>query len=174
MFSPYLGFMERDIVGTYKVSSAAASGLAMMLNVSDTSPNTPGVYANSLGSVVPASITTTASNKEIGWLLQPVTTSGPSILSLISSVYDESVAAGQTAAICLSKSNAIIATDQYVTTTADATYGINPLTATLNAPCGIVSGQPRLKDATANDAERLLFVGAVYQRQILCGLFSLI
>jgi len=164
MFSPYLGFQERDILGVFKVSVATSSGTAMQRDTTDTSPRVPSTYANSLGSVTAASILSSNGNKEIGWLLQPVSTAGPSLLSILSSVYDESVPALSTAAVVASKPGCHIATDQYV---ASSTGSITTSTA-LDTTLGIASGM--LRTVQGGDATRATFQGFVVQRRITCVL----
>jgi hypothetical protein len=169
MFTPILGFDERAIVGVYKVASVASSGLAMMALASDTTPLTPSPYGNSYGTVQPATITTAGVLRETGWLLQPVTASGPSVFSILASIYDESVPAGTVAGVVLSKSGCQIATDQYATGTGAITFAGS---VALDATCGINAGQPRTLQT--GDVARLLFKGQVVQRTLPLGLFEII
>jgi hypothetical protein len=169
MLSPLLGFTERDIVGVFKVASASASGLAMIQDsLTDTSPLSPSPYANSFGSLVAASITTAL--PEDGYLLQPVTTTGPSVFSILASIYDESVAAGTTAALLLRKSGGFIATDQYVS--GSGTGAITVGSTSLNTICGIASGQFRIKQS--GDTARAIFKGQVTQRATALAMFAII
>ncbi len=167
MFSPLHGFLERESVGLFKVAAATNAGLAMDINGSDTSPFTASnSYAASYGTIVTASCTTAGNNtRELGWLLTPVTTSGPSLLNVLTKVDDESVAAGNVAVIYLSKAGALIATDQFSTGT-----GIIHTDGT-TAPgtiCGIAAGQPRVLQS--GDEPRLKLLGLVVQRGLkLCS-----
>lgn len=178
MFSPYLGFDERDIYGVHKINLAhwtgtpatASSGLALMQDATNDGALVPSTYANSIGSLIPATVVTaSAPSRETGWLLQPVSTSGPSLLSLLSTVYDESIASGGTAAVCKSVSGAYIATDQYATGTGAITFAG---TVALDAELGIAAGMPRVLQT--GDAIRLAYKGSVYQRQIQCLLAQII
>lgn len=180
MFSPYLGFTERDIYGVFKIiltnwsgsPTSASSGLALQQDsTNDTSPLTPSTYANSLGSLIPATIVTSgAPSHETGWLLQPANLTGPSILSLLSTVYDESIASGSTAAVVRSTQGALIATDQYVASSTGAiTFGGS---VALDAYIGLASGMPRV--AQSGDVNRLQFKGSVVQRQTTCALFQIL
>jgi hypothetical protein len=171
MLSPYQGFEGRSITGVYKIAAAAFSGLALVAQTSDASPLTPSPYGNSLGTLVPGSVTTGGIQRETGWLLQPVTTSGPTVLEVLSSVYDESVAAGQIASVLLSLSGCQVATDQYVTGSATGAISFGGGVA-LDTACGIASGQPRV--AQGGDVKRLLFKGQVVQRTIPLGIFQII
>ena len=170
MLSPFLGFEARDFVGTYVVAAAAASGLAMSLSGTDTTPLSPTPYGNSFGTLVPATCTTTNNLQETAWLLQPVTTTGPSVFNLLSSIYDESVMVGSVASVVLSRKGCQIATDQYL---ASGTGQIKfDGTVTLETECGIASGQPRV--AQAGDLNRLQFKGQVVQRNVPCAIFQIL
>lgn len=178
MFSPYLGFMERDIYGVHKIilsnwsgsPSSASSGLALMQDAANDGALTPSTYANSIGSLIPATVVTASKPaKETGWLLQPASTTGPSLLSLLSTIYDESISSGSTAAVCKSVAGAYIATDQYSTTTGAITFAG---AVALDAYIGINAGQPRVLQA--GDAQRLQYKGSVFQRQIQCALLQII
>lgn len=170
MLSPFLGFTERDIVGTYVAGAAMNSGLAVVLSTSDTSPLTPNAYGNSFGTLALATCTTTNNLPEMGWVLQPVTTSGPSIFNLLSSIYDESVPVGANPAVVLSKPRAQVATDQYLATgTGHIAFDGS---VALDTVCGIASGQPRVLQT--GDLQRLIFKGQVVQRQIPCAIFEII
>lgn len=160
MLSPFLGYTERDIVGVYSVASATASGVAVVADSSGTAPLSPTPYGNQYGAVVAASITA-AGTRELGFLLQPVTTSGPSLLSILAQVYDESIPAGAVAAVLLSKSGAQIATDQFATGTATGAILFDGSVA-IDAVCGIASGLFRVKQG--GDIARAQFLGAVNQR----------
>lgn len=173
MLSPYLGFEGRDITGVYRITVASASGLALTALASDTRPLTPSPYGNSLGSLTAGSVTTAGVVRETGWLLQPVTATGPSVFSVLSSVYDESIAAGQIASVLLSKSGAQVATDQYVAAGgAGAGQILFDGTVALDKTCGIFNGQPRVLQT--GDVARLLFKGQVVQRTLPLGIFEII
>lgn len=174
MLALLAGFMEKEIFGSFTVASATASGLAMAIQNSDNSPLNPSPYGNFFGTIAPATVTQTfvqsgttpfavtevsVSGREAGWLLQPVTSSGPALLNILAEVYDESVAAGGVAALALSKSGALIATDQYSTGTGAISFGG---AVALGTTCGINAGQPRVLQA--GDAPRLIFMGKVVQR----------
>jgi hypothetical protein len=144
-----------------------------MANTADASPLTPSPYGNSLGTLAPATITTAGVLRETAWLLQPVTVTGPTVLEVLSSVYDESVAAGQIASCVLSLSGAQVATDQYVATggTGAGQILFNGSVAQ-DATCGIHAGQPRVLQT--GDAPRLIFKGQVVQRTLPLGIFAII
>jgi len=183
VLSPLAGFQEREILGVYKVAAAMASGLAVGIDSTNTAPLNPSPYGNSFGSVTVASpvITVTQSGttpfavsgisetREIGYLLQPVTTSGPSILSVLSQVYDESVAAGNTAAVLLAKSGGLIATDQYLTTTGNAIKFDGSVT--LGVACSIVNGITQLQSGL--QATRSTFQGKIVQRNLPLAVFQI-
>lgn len=177
------GFAEKDISGTYTVAAATASGLAMSLDASNTAPNNPTPYGNSYGSVIAASpaltitqsgttpfaVTNVVADRELGWLLQPASSSGPTLLNILTQVYDESVAAGNTCALALSKAGNIIGSDQYST----GTGAITPGTTALNTICGINAGQPRVQQA--GDAARLKYQGKMVTRgNITLALFQIL
>lgn len=170
MLSPFLGFVQSDIVGVFKAGAVMASGLALMLDTTDASPLTPSFYGNSFGTVKAANITTAGVIRETGFLLQPVTTSGPSVFSVLASIYDESVAAGTNAAVLLSKSGAFIASDQYL---ASGTGAIKfDGTVALETACGINAGMVRT--VQAGDASRLVFKGQVTQRNTALAVFQIV
>ncbi len=169
MLSPLIGFTDREILGVYTVNAAAQSGLALGSVVGDLSVNSPSPYGNSFGSVAPVSCTTAGTLRETGWLLQPVTLTGPSVFSVLASIYDESVAAGQTAAMVASVSGKTIATDQYV---ASGTGAINLSTVAPDTIVGIFNGQPRLLQS--GDQPRLQYKGQVLQRTIPCAMFLIL
>lgn len=169
MLSPLIGFADREVVGIYKVAAPAQSGLAMGSIVGDTSPLTPSPYGNSFGSIYPVSVTTAGVLRETGWLLQPVTATGPSVFSVIASIYDESVAQGQTAAVVASVSGKTIATDQYV---ASGSGAITVGTTAIETICGIYQGQPRILQG--GDQPRLIFKGQTVQNRIPCGMFLIL
>lgn len=171
MFTPFLGFSHKDIIGTFAVNSAMQSGLAVIQNSGATQALTSGVYGNNFGDVVAATITSTGNLRELGWLLQPVTATGPSVFSVLASIYDESIAAGQNPAVILSKSGAIIATDQYVAGSGTGAIKFDG-TVALGTACGLNGGQPRV--AQSGDVDRLIFMGQVLQRNITCAIFSII
>jgi hypothetical protein len=182
MLSPLHGYLERESVGLFKVASATNSGLAMDISASDTSPMTLTTYGENYGTAVPATLTysftqsgTTpfavtgiSASRELGWLLQPVSASGPSLLNILVQVYDESVAAGQIAVLVMSKAGALIATDQYL---ASGTGHID-FTQAPGTICGIASGQPRILQA--GDVPRLKLLGAVSQRGIKLASFQVL
>lgn len=170
MLSPFLGFTERDIIGVYAVNSATASGVIVSLDATNSAPLNPTPYGNQFGDVVAASITTSpAGQRELGFLLQPVTTNGPSLLSILAQVYDESIPAGAVAAVLFAKTGNQVATDQYV---ASGTGAISFSGSTaLNTPCGIASGLYRV--AQAGDVNRALFMGAVNQRGSELAVFQI-
>lgn len=185
MLAPLQGWLDREVVGVFKVAVAMASGLAVVIdNSANTAPLNPSPYANSFGQVkaaspaqtitqsgtTPFAVTAVVDARETGWLLQPVTASGPSLLSVLSQVYDESVAAGGTAAVLPSKAGALIGTDQYVTAGGAAIKFDG--TVALGAICGINNGQPRL--VQAGDAGRLQFMGKVSQRLLALATFQII
>jgi hypothetical protein len=183
MLSPLAGFQEREILGVFKVATAMASGLAVGIDSTNTAPLNPSPYGNSFGSVVVASpavtftqsgttpfaVSSISHTREIGYLLQPVTTNGPSLLSVLSQVYDESVAAGNTAAVLLAKAGGIIATDQYLTTTGQAIKFDGSVS--LGAVCSIVNGVTQLQ--TGAQASRSIFLGKIVQRNLPLGVFQI-
>lgn len=169
MLSPFLGLNERDILGVYAVAAAMNAGLAVGLSGADTTPLTPTPYGNSFGTVAAVSCTTTNNLKETGWLLQPVSASGPSIFNFLASIYDESVAAGAIASVVASKAGAQIATDQYLASgTGHIAFDGSVI---LDTACGIAAGQPRVTQA--GDLNRLSFKGQVSQRLTACAIFEI-
>lgn len=169
MLTPFLGFEGRAIAGVFTVNAAAQSGLAMSV-AGDNSSNTTGVYGNNFGSVSPATIITSGTIRETGYLLQPVTATGPSIFSVLASIYDESVAAGTVASIVLSQSGNIIATDQYVASGTGAIAFAG--TVLPGAALGLINGQPRVLQS--GDVARGIFMGQVLQRTIPCLVMQII
>lgn len=170
MLSPFLGFTERDIIGVYAVAAATASGVVVSQDATDTSPLSPTPYGNQFGHVVAASITTSpAGQRELGFLLQPVTTSGPTLLSILAQVYDESIPAGAVAAVLFAKTGCQVATDQYL---ASGTGKIAfDGSVALGTACGINAGLYRVTQA--GDANRALFMGAVNQRGSEIAVFQI-
>lgn len=175
MLSPFLGFVQSDIVGVFKAGAVMASGLALMLDTTDASPLTPSFYGNSFGTVKAATLTATSGPaRETGFLLQPVSTNGPSVFSVLASIYDESVAAGTNAAVLLSKSGAMIATDQYATGAATGAIKFDG-TVALETACGINAGMARVAQTTAPaDTVRLVFKGQVTQRNTALAVFQIV
>jgi len=171
MFSPFLGFNHKEIVGTFAINTAAQSGLAVYQNSGNATALSSGLYGNNFGDVVPATVTTTGTIRELGWLLQPATATGPSVFSVLASIYDESIAAGQNAAVVLSKSGCIIATDQFVSGSGTGAIKFDG-TVAINTACGLINGQPRVTQT--GDVNRLLFMGQVLQRNITCAVFQII
>jgi hypothetical protein len=172
MFSPLHGFLERESVGLFTVAAAMNSGLAVDINASDTTPFTnASPYGSVYGTAVTYSGTTASNNtRELGWLLTPVSTNGPSLLNILTQVYDESVAAGGTAVVVMSKAGALIATDQFV-----ASGGTAIKLDGTQAPgtiAGIASGQPRLLQG--GDVARLKLIGAVVQRGLKLASFEIL
>jgi hypothetical protein len=183
MLSPLAGFIEREILGIFKVNAAMASGIAVGIDATDTTPLSPSPYGNSFGSVVAASpvvsgtadtgtgaLTALKLGREIGYLLQPVTATGPSILSVLSQVYDESIAEGNTAAVLLAKAGAMIATDQFQTSGAQAIKFDG--TVALGTACSIVSGVTQVQ--TGLQATRSIFLGKIVQRRLPLGVFQIV
>lgn len=171
MLSPFMGFEGREICGVFTVGAPAQSGLAMVLSAGDTTPLNPNPYGANFGTVVPASIITASGPyKETGYLLQPVTQDGPSIFSILASIYDESVAQGQTAALVLPVAGKFIATDQYLLsgTGAIAFDG----SVAVGTTCGIASGQWRTLQT--GDVPRAVFYGEVVQNDVPCAVFQII
>lgn len=169
MLTPFLGFDERAIVGVHKIAVASSSGIALMQATTDATPLTPSPYGNSYGTLTAATILTAGPVRETGFLLQPVTATGPSVFSILASIYDESVAAGTIAAVLLSKSGAMIATDQYSTGTGAITFAGS---VALDAACGYNAGLVRT--VQAGDATRAIFKGQVVQRTLPLGIFQII
>ena len=181
MLALLAGWMEKDIFGSFKVAAATSSGLAMKIDSSDATPLSPSPYGNSFGSLVVASpgqtftqsgttpfaVTAVQTDRELGWLLQPVSTNGPALLNILAEVYDESVAAGGTAALALSRAGSLIATDQLGASI------VFDGSVTLGTICGINAGKPRV--LVAGDAPRLKFMGKVVQRgTITMGTFQIL
>lgn len=173
MLTPYLGLEGRDILGVYKIAAAANSGLALQMVTSDATPLTPSPYGRQSGTLGPATVTTASGKKETGWLLQPVTPTGPSVFSVLASIYDESVAVGQVAAVVASRQGTQIATDQYVAAGGSAAGQIVfDGTVALDELCGIYQGQPRVLQT--GDLARLQFKGQVIQRNTPLAIFEII
>lgn len=183
-FSPLHGFLEREHMGMFPVKTALASGLAVEIDNTNTAPLSGGVYGAVYGNVVaatptqtitqsgttPFAVTGVVNGRELGWLMQPVTTSGPSLLNVLTQVYDESVAVNSNPVVCLSKTGALIATDEYVASgTGAVKFDGTTAIATI---CGINAGQPRVLQA--GDAPRLKFLGKVVQRNLTCAAFQIL
>lgn len=180
MFSPLHGYLEREHVGMFAVNTALASGLAVEIDPSNTAPLSGGVYGAVYGNVVVASpgqtitqsgttpfaVTAVSSTRELGWLMQPVTSTGPSLLNILSQTYDESLKQGSNPVVVMSKAGAFICTDQL-----DASIVFNG-TVNLGTVCGIHNGQPRV--LVAGDAPRLKFLGKVVQRSLTCAAFQIL
>jgi hypothetical protein len=169
MLTPYLGFEARHIAGVYISTVAAASGLAMAIDPSYTAPLTPTPYGRQMGRLTVASCTNSNNLHETGWLLQPVTATGPSVFSVLASIYDESVAVNQVCAIVLSASNCQVATDQYVASGTGAILFDGSVA--LDSDVAIHNGQPRVPQS--GDLPRLQFKGQVVQRNTPLGIFSI-
>lgn len=170
MLAPLSGWVDREVYGVFKVATATAAGLAVQIDATNTAPLSVSLYGNSFGSVVPASIVN-AGDMELGYLLQPVTATGPTLLNVLSQVYDESIAAGGTAAILPPKQGALIGTDQFATGAATGAIKFDN-TVTLGTLCGIASGTIRVKQA--GDVARLKFLGQVAQRNLTLAAFQII
>ena len=171
MFSPLHSFLEREHMGMYKVNFATPSGIAVDVDPTNTAVLAGSVYGAVYGNVVAYSGTTASNNtRELGWLLQPVTATGPSLLNVLTQVYDESVAEGQTAVVCMSKAGALIATDQFVTTgTGAIKFDTSVAAGTI---CGINAGVVRTLQA--GDVPRLKFLGKITQRNLSLGGFQIL
>lgn len=172
MLSPFAGFEGREIFGAFTVANPTQSGLAVAISstINASAPLNPNPYGNFYGTLVPASVTTSGLYKEQGWLLQPVSQTGPSILSILASIYDESVAVGQTAAVVLPVGGKLIATDQYLPSGTGAI--VFDGSVTLGTTCGIANGQPRVLQS--GDVPRLVFLGKVVQRTVPCAIFQIV
>lgn len=170
MLSPFIGFNERDLTGIYSIAVPMNSGLAVIQDSTDATPLTPSPYGNFFGRAVAASCLAANNLTETGWVMQPVTATGPSVFSLLSSIYDESIAAGAVASVLLSKKKAQIATDQYVTGAGAGAIKFDGTVPRLSL-CGIANGQPRV--AQAGDSNRLVFLGQVTQRNTPCAIFEI-
>jgi hypothetical protein len=165
MLTPFIGFHEREIIGVYVVGAPANSGLGMTLSTADATPIVATPYGNSFGTIVPATTNTAASGvgatfREQGYLLQPVTASGPSVFSILSSIYDESVPEGEVAGVVSPKAGAQIATDQYVASGSGAILFDGSVA--LLTQCSLNAGMVRTNQT--NDVSRLLFLGQTVQR----------
>lgn len=183
MFSPLHGFLEREHMGMFSVNTALASGLAVEIDTTNNNPLSGSIYGAVYGNVVAASpaqtitqsgttpfaVTNVVNGRELGWLMQPVTASGPSLLNVLTQVYDESVAVKSNPVVCLSKTGALIATDQFV---ASGTGQITFANGTVGSICGINAGQPRIQQA--GDAPRLKLLGKVVQRGLTCAAFQIL
>lgn len=181
MLAPLQGWLDREVLGVFRVAAATASGVAMQIdNSQNTGPLNPSPYANSFGYAVAASpsqtitqsgttpfaVTSVVNQMELGYLLQPVSANGPALLSILSQVYDESVPAGATAAILPPKQGAFIGTDQFGTSVKfDGTVALGTV-------CGINAGQVRV--LVAGDAPRLKFMGKVVQRTLSLATFQIL
>lgn len=164
MFSPLQGYTEREKFGMFAVHTALASGLAVEPDSGSTASMTPSPYGPIFGNVVVANcVTASGTLRELGWLEQPVTTSGPSLLQILGQIYNESVPIDANAVIVQSKAGAMIATDQL-----DATILFDG-SLTPGTPCGIHDGKPRT--VQTGDAPRLRLLGQVTQRGVACGAF---
>jgi hypothetical protein len=91
MFSPLHGYLEREFMGMYQVNFATPAGIAVTLDSTNTAPLSGSIYGATYGDVVAASTNTSATTvgfttRELGWLLQPVTASGPSLLNIQCSI----------------------------------------------------------------------------------------
>ena len=172
MLSPLLGWNDREVIGIHKVNSVTAAGVAVQINSATLGPITgTSPYATVFGDVIPASITV-QNDRELGYLLQPVSATGPALLSILSQIYDESVPAGATAAILPSKAGAYIASDQFVNTGGSAAGQILlDGTVTPGTLCGIANGLFRTK--LAGDIARVKFLGKVVQRQNTLAAFQI-
>lgn len=171
MFSPLHSFIEREHMGMYKVNFSTPSGIAVDIDPSNTAPLAGSVYGAIYGNVVAYTGTTASNNtRELGWLLQPVTATGPSLLNVLTMVYDESVAQGQTAVVCMSKAGALIATDQFVTSGTGQIL-FSGATA-LGTICGINAGVVRTLQT--GDVPRLKFLGKITQRNLSLGGFQIL
>lgn len=170
MFSPLHGFLEREQMGMFAVNTALASGLAVDIDTTNTAPLTGSIYGPVYANVVTATLTTASNNlREIGWLMQPVTASGPSLLNVLTQIYDESVKQGSVAVVVMPKAGALIATDQFLATgTGKIAFDGTVAPGTV---CGIAAGQPRVLQA--GDQPRLKFLGKVVQRAAACASFQL-
>jgi hypothetical protein len=172
MFSPLHGYLEREFMGMYQVNFATPAGIAVTLDSTNTAPLSGSIYGATYGDVVAATTNTGASTvgyttRELGWLLQPVTASGPSLLNILVQVYDESIPQGATAVVCMSKTGALIATDQYETSGGQAIKFDG--TVALNTACSINAGLVRT--VTTDDITRLLFQGKIVQRNLTLASF---
>jgi len=173
MLAPLQGWLDREVMGVFRVATAMASGVAVSIdNSQNTGPLNPSPYSNSFGFAVAATIASaSAGSKELGYVLQPVTTNGPALLSILSQVYDESVPANATTAILPPKQGALIGTDQYVTGAGTGAIKFDG-TVALGALCGINAGLVRVKQAA--DEPRLQFMGKVVQRLLPLATFQIV
>lgn len=171
MFSPLHSFLEREHMGMYKVNFSTPSGIAVDIDPTNSAVLAGSVYGAIYGNVVAYTGTTASNNtRELGWLLQPVTATGPSLLNVLTQVYDESVAQGQTAVVCMSKAGALIATDQYLATGTGAIKFDGTVAA--GTICGISAGAPRALQA--GDVPRLKFLGKITQRNLSLAGFQIL
>jgi len=159
-------------MGMYKVNFSTPSGIAVDLDPTNTAVLAGSVYGAIYGNVIAYTGTTASNNtRELGWLLQPVTATGPSFLNVMTNVYDESVAQGQTAVVCMSKAGALIATDQYITGAGTGAIKFDG-TVIPGTICGINAGVVRTLQA--GDQPRLKFLGKITQRNLSLGGFQIL
>jgi hypothetical protein len=172
MFSPLHGFLERELMGMFKVNFSTPAGIAVDVDPTNTAPLSGSVYGAIHSNVVAYTGTTASNNlRELGWILQPVTATGPSILNIMTMVYDESVAQGQTCVVVPSKAGALIATDQYLT----SGTGFIDFSGSHGVPgaiCGINAGVVRLLQT--GDVPRLKLLGKFTQRNLSLAGFQIL
>lgn len=173
MLAPLQGWLDREVMGVFRVATAMASGIVVSIDNSQNSgPLNPTPYSNSFGFATAATIANTnAGAKELGYVLQPVSTNGPSLLSILSQVYDESVPANATTAILPPKQGALIGTDQYPTGASTGAIKFDG-TVALGALCGVNAGLIRV--AQAGDQQRFQFMGKVVQRTLPLATFQIV
>ena len=183
MLSPLAGWVDRELLGVFTVATALPSGTAVDISSADTSPLTPSPYGNSFGTVVaatsseafvqsgttPFAVTDVGLGRPLGWLLQPVNSTGPSLLEIMTQVYDENILQGGTAAVLPAKAGAFIATDQFSSGTGAVKFdGTVPLGTQLGVNAGL------LRVRQAGDTPIGKFVGQVVQRNTACAAFQIL
>jgi hypothetical protein len=169
MFSPLHSYIEREHMGMYTVTAPMQSGTAVDIDPTNTTPISGSIYGAIYGNIVAATCAV-AGSRELGWLLQPVTATGPTIFNLITQVYDESVAQGSTAVVAMSKAGALIGTDQITTSGVNAILFDN--TVALGTLCGLNAG--KLEKTNGTEVNRAKFMGKVTQRNITLAMFQLL